>query len=239
MNRLVENIEVVILFIQINGLKASTKCKIMDLSNIRKDYRQNAIQDGDFPIDPINWFKEWLNEAMKSTEPEPTAMVLSTVSSEWRPSSRVVLLKSVDENGFVFFSNYLSRKGIQLDGNHFAALTFFWPLTERQVRIEGVISKTDASESDIYFNSRPLESRINALISPQSMPIASRSHLEMEREKLLMLEDIDDIPRPEHWGGYQLKPDRIEFWQGRPGRLHDRIQYLLESGIWEITRLAP
>jgi pyridoxamine 5'-phosphate oxidase len=176
---------------------------------------------------------------MESGEPEPTAMVLSSVSPEMRPSSRVVLLKSVDEKGFVFFSNYLSRKGMHLKANPFAALTFFWPLTERQVRIEGIVGKTDAEESDNYFYSRPLESRINAIISPQSQPIASRSHLETEREKLLLIGNAENIKRPEHWGGYRLKPDRIEFWQGRPGRLHDRIQYLLEGDIWEVNRLAP
>ncbi|MFZ4549029.1 MAG: pyridoxamine 5'-phosphate oxidase [Bacteroidales bacterium] len=211
----------------------------MNLRDIRKDYIQSAIQDGDFPLDPMNWFRQWLNEAMESGEPEPTAMVLSSVSSEMRPSSRVVLLKSVDEHGFVFFSNYLSRKGIQLNGNHFAALTFFWPLTERQVRIEGVVGKTDAEESDNYFYSRPIESRINAVISPQSTTIESRSYLEMEREKLLFSESNENILRPEHWGGYRLIPDRIEFWQGRPGRLHDRIQYLLKGDLWEINRLAP
>jgi pyridoxamine 5'-phosphate oxidase len=211
----------------------------MDLSDMRKDYTQSAIQDGDFPLDPRNWFRQWLNEAMDSGEPEPTAMVLSTVSYEIRPSSRVVLLKSVDEHGFVFFSNYHSRKGIQLKGNHFAALSFFWPLTERQVRIEGIVGKTDVNESDNYFYSRPVESRINAVISPQSTVIESRSYLEMEREKLLFSDGSENILRPEHWGGYRLIPDRIEFWQGRPGRLHDRIQYLLKSDVWEINRLAP
>jgi len=213
--------------------------KEIDLSNIRKDYKQSAILDGDFPLDPVDWFRDWLKEAMESGEPEPTAMVLSSVSSEMRPSARVVLLKWVDGDGFVFFSNYLSRKGISLTENRFAALTFFWPLTERQVRIEGVVSKTDVGESDNYFYSRPLESRINAVISPQSMPIASRNQLELEREKLLFMQNSENIQRPEHWGGFRLKPDRIEFWQGRPGRLHDRIQYLLESNIWEISRLAP
>jgi pyridoxamine 5'-phosphate oxidase len=211
----------------------------MDLRDIRKDYERNSIGDEEFPIEPVNWFREWLREAMESGEPEPTAMVLATVSAEWRPSARVVLLKSVDEHGFVFFTNYLSRKGIQLSGNHAAALTFFWPLTERQVRIEGIITKTDIDESDEYFYSRPIESQINAVISPQSSPISSRNHLEQEREKLLFTEVNSTLRRPEHWGGYRLKPDRMEFWQGRPGRLHDRIQYLLDGNIWTIYRLAP
>lgn len=211
----------------------------MDLRDIRKDYRHSSIEGEEFAVDPVNWFRKWLSEVMESGEPEPTAMVLSTVSAEWRPSSRVVLLKSFDDRGFVFFTNYLSRKGVQLSVNHYAALTFFWPLTERQVRIEGMISKTEEDESDTYFNSRPLESRINAIISPQSTLITSRAALEAERENLLNKEGVENLSRPVHWGGYRLKPDRIEFWQGRPGRLHDRIQYLLDEDVWEISRLAP
>lgn len=211
----------------------------MNLGDIRKDYNQGAIYDDGFPVEPVNWFREWLSDAIEAGEPEPTAMVLSTVSAEWRPSSRVVLLKSLDEHGFAFFTNYLSRKGVQLSGNHAAALTFFWPLTERQVRVEGFVVKTDAEESDAYFYSRPLESQINAIISPQSQPIVSRNELEDQREKMLFMEGNDNFKRPEHWGGYRLIPDRIEFWQGRPGRLHDRIQYLLDGNIWNISRLAP
>ena len=211
----------------------------MDLRDIRKDYQHNTIRDEDFPVEPVNWFREWLRDAMESGEPEATAMILSTVSAEWRPSARVVLLKSFDEKGFVFFTNYLSRKGVQIGGNHAAALTFFWPLTERQVRIEGIIVKTDTAESDEYFYSRPIESQVNAIISPQSSPISSRNQLEQERERLLFAEGHENLRRPAHWGGYRLKPDRIEFWQGRPGRLHDRIQYFLEGNVWRISRLAP
>lgn len=211
----------------------------MDLRDIRKDYQMHSIHDNEFPLEPVNWFREWLRDAMESGEAEPTAMVLSTVSSEGRPSSRVVLLKSVDEQGFVFFTNYLSRKGLQLSGNHAAALTFFWPLTERQVRIEGIAGNVSTEESDAYFNSRPIESRINAVISHQSTVISSRTHLEEHREKLLHMGGNESISRPAHWGGYRVKPDRIEFWQGRPGRLHDRIQYLLDGDDWSIDRLAP
>jgi len=211
----------------------------MDLQDIRKDYFHGAINGEDFPVEPVNWFREWLSDAMESGEPEPTAMVLSTVSAEWRPSARVVLLKSFDDKGFVFFTNYLSRKGIQLSSNRYAALTFYWPLTERQVRIEGITVKTDTDESDTYFYSRPLESRINAVISPQSTPISSREQLEREREKLMFSYDAEQLTRPDHWGGYRLRPDRMEFWQGRPGRLHDRIQYLLEGNVWSVNRLAP
>ncbi len=211
----------------------------MDLRDIRKDYQQSSIRDDDFPLEPVHWFREWLRAAMESGEAEATAMVLSTVSAEWKPSARVVLLKSVDEKGFVFYTNYLSRKGVQLSGNHAASLTFFWPLTERQVRIEGIVVRTDATESDEYFYSRPIESQVNAIISPQSSPISSRTHLEQEREKILFMDGNETLRRPVHWGGYRLKPDRIEFWQGRPGRLHDRIQYLLEGNVWTVSRLAP
>lgn len=211
----------------------------MDLRDIRKDYQQSSIHDDEFPVEPVHWFRGWLREAMESGEPEATAMVLSTVSAEWRPSARVVLLKSIDEKGFVFFSNYLSRKGVQLNGNKAASLTFFWPLTERQVRIEGLVTKIDAAESDEYFYSRPIESQVNAIISPQSMPISSRNQLEQERERLLFTDGNDNLRRPAHWGGYRLLPDRIEFWQGRPGRLHDRIQYLLDDNVWNVNRLAP
>jgi pyridoxamine 5'-phosphate oxidase len=211
----------------------------MDLSDIRKDYERDSIHGDEFPVEPVNWFREWLQDALESGEPEATAMVLATVSAEWRPTARVVLLKSVDDRGFVFFTNYQSRKGIQLSRNHAAALTFFWPLTERQVRVEGFVVKTDADESDNYFYSRPLENRINAIISPQSSPIASRKQLEDEREKLMFAEGSENLRRPEHWGGYRLKPDRMEFWQGRPGRLHDRIQYILDGNVWHISRLAP
>jgi pyridoxamine 5'-phosphate oxidase len=237
--RVVQNIDGFILFIFIKHFVTVFQIKTMDLRDIRKDYQHSAIHGEEFPIEPVNWFREWLHEAMESGEPEATAMVLSTVSAEWRPSARVVLLKSFDEHGFVFFTNYLSRKGVQLSGNHAAALTFFWPLTERQVRIEGIVAKTDTDESDTYFYSRPLESRVNAIISPQSTSIASRIHLEEEREKLLFMEDNENLSRPTHWGGYRLKPDRMEFWQGRPGRLHDRIQYLLNGNVWHVTRLAP
>lgn len=211
----------------------------MDLRDLRKEYRHSEINDNHYPDEPFTWFRDWFREAMESGEPEPSAMVLSTVSEKLRPSSRVVLLKSLDDQGFVFFTNYLSRKGIQISGNHFAALNFFWPLTERQVRVEGIIARVSKEESDAYFYSRPAESRINAVISPQSRPIASRSILEQAREKYLSSEGINDIIRPEHWGGYRLIPDRIEFWQGRPGRLHDRIQYLLEDNSWVVNRLAP
>lgn len=211
----------------------------MDLRNLRKEYTHSVIRDRDLPEEPFQWFRDWFHDATESGEAEPSAMVLSTVSAENKPSSRIVLLKSLDEKGFVFFSNYMSRKGIQLNTNYFAALNFYWTITERQVRIEGIIEKVSERESDEYFFSRPLESRINAVISPQSMPIATRKQLEMEHERYFSANANEHIPRPPHWGGYRLKPDRIEFWQGRPGRLHDRILYLREDNVWNISRLAP
>jgi len=211
----------------------------MDLEHIRKDYLAGAINGEIFPEEPFDWFVSWLKDAVDSGEPEPTALVLSTVSSEGNPSSRVVLLKSFDKNGFVFFTNYQSRKGIQLSFNNAAAMVFFWPLTERQVRIEGFVNKVDLAESDQYFASRPPESRINAIISPQSNPIASRKQLEEQHLKLLSDSIEKANIRPENWGGYRLIPHLIEFWQGRPGRLHDRIQFELSGGKWLVTRLAP
>ena len=211
----------------------------MNLKDIRKEYRHNFINDTDIPADPFLWFSTWLDEALNSPEPEPTALVLSTVSAEGRPSSRVVLLKSFDKQGFVFFTNYHSRKGQQLEDMPFASMVFFWPHTERQVRIEWIVEKVEESESDTYFNSRPEESKINAIISPQSQVIESRAVLELSREKLLAEQDVALLKRPKHWGGYRLSPDRIEFWQGRPGRLHDRIQYTKENTEWTVARLAP
>jgi len=210
----------------------------MDISQLRKDYNHSSIEDHALPDEPFNWFKMWLEDAVSSGEPEPTAMVLSTVSTNGRPTSRVVLLKAYDEQGFIFFTNYMSRKGKDIASNPFVALNFFWPLTERQVRVEGKVSKLQAELSDQYFNSRPLESRINAIISPQSTVITSRQELEEKRQKLSE-SGAENLSRPSNWGGYCVECNRIEFWQGRPGRLHDRIVYLLENKVWTTLRLAP
>lgn len=206
---------------------------------MRKEYVQGEINDFIIPDEPISWFEEWFREASQSGEPEPSAMVLSTVSGDLKPSSRIVLLKEVDKRGFVFFTNYNSRKGLQIIRNNNVALNFFWPLTERQVRVEGVVEKVSDADSDFYFLSRPVESRINAIISPQSEKISSRQELELKRDKILYETDTENLLRPSHWGGYRLKPELVEFWQGRPGRLHDRIQYLLKDNEWIISRLAP
>lgn len=190
--------------------------------------------------DPIKQFQIWFEEAIAAQLPLPEAMNLATVTSEGRPSARVVLLKQVDHEGFVFFTNYQSAKAVELEGNPYAALVFYWAPLERQVRVEGRVDRTSAEESESYFQTRPRESQIGAWASPQSSVIAGREVLE---ERVRELEDYyrdRDIECPEHWGGYRLLPDKIEFWKGRPGRLHDRILYELTSdGTWSIKRLAP
>jgi pyridoxamine 5'-phosphate oxidase len=211
----------------------------MKLHDVRKDYNINYLSSENLTSEPIALFESWLAEATSSGEPEPTAMVLSTVSALHKPASRVVLLKSVDNTGFVFFTNYNSRKGNHLFENPHASLNFYWSRTERQVRVEGQIIKTSELESDEYFRSRPRESQANACVSPQSQQIASREQLETERDRLLTLNDNSPIIRPLHWGGFRLIPDLIEFWQGRPGRLHDRFEYKHIAQQWQISRLAP
>ena len=182
----------------------------------------------------------WLEEAIQAEVAEPTAMVLSTVNAKGRPSARVVLLKDVSEQGLSFYTNYNSRKGRELDENPFAAVTIFWPALERQVRIEGKVVKLPPEASDTYFHSRPKGSQIGAWASPQSQEIESREALEEEdRKHTEQFKSAEVIPRPPHWGGYQLQPDRIEFWQGRPNRLHDRIVYEQQLNNWQIKRLAP
>ncbi|WP_242928132.1 pyridoxamine 5'-phosphate oxidase [Pontibacter vulgaris] len=210
-----------------------------NIADIRKNYSRQALSEDSVAQDPIEQFKLWLQEAIQAQVNEPTAMVLSTVK-EGRPDARVVLLKNVAEDGFTFFTNYSSSKGRALSQNPFAALTFFWPELERQVRVQGKVVQVPAQVSDNYFHSRPVESQIGAWASPQSQPIASRSELEeAELNYKQQFQDLEQIPRPPHWGGYQLVPDSIEFWQGRPSRLHDRILYEMESNIWHCKRLAP
>jgi pyridoxamine 5'-phosphate oxidase len=214
--------------------------KTNSIKEIRKEYIQESLEEGNVSPDAIHQFSSWWNEAVKSNIEEPNAMTLATASSDGLPSARIVLLKGFDVNGFVFYTNYNSYKGQQLAENPRACLVFFWKELERQVRITGIVTKVSATESDEYFNIRPEGSRIGAIASPQSQVIANREWLELEVEQLHNKLGSDTIKRPEHWGGYRLMPAIVEFWQGRPNRLHDRIQYSLEEdGIWKIERLAP
>ena len=190
--------------------------------------------------DPIQQFQAWYQDAMSSTMIHPDAMTLATVSPDGKPSARIVLLKRADEKGFVFFTNYESRKSEEIGRNSFAALAFYWGELQRQVRIEGSVARTSGEESDNYFSSRPRESQISAVTSPQSKVIASRAELERIFDENERRFRDRPVPRPPNWGGYLLKPCRFEFWQGREARLHDRIEYIRENGgSWKIRRLAP
>jgi len=189
--------------------------------------------------DPIKQFQKWFNDAVAAKLPLPEAMTLATATPDGKPSARMVLLKQVDDAGFVFFTNYNSAKGQQLDANPFAALVFYWSKLDRQVRVEGSVTKTSAEESREYFQTRPRESQIGAWASAQSETIESRSVLEQRARDLEALYREREIDRPEHWGGYRLRPDRLEFWKSRIGRLHDRILYQRIGDAWTITRLAP
>ncbi len=209
------------------------------IADIRTDYKLRSLDEADVTTEPIEQFTRWWDEAVNSHIDEVNAMVLATANSAGIPSARVVLLKGYSEQGFVFFTNYDSQKGKELADNPHAALVFFWKELERQVRIEGIIEKTGAAESDTYFLSRPEGSRIGAWASPQSAVIANRQVIE---NKFLLYEEKfskEPVSRPPYWGGYILKPSLIEFWQGRTSRLHDRIQYSLVDNHWKIVRLAP
>ena len=208
------------------------------LAELRKSYERAELSEDASHADPLRQFDQWLTEAISAEVPEPNAMTLATVAGDLRPSTRVVLIKGYDEQGIVWYTNYDSRKGLELAGNPYAALQFHWVELERVVRIEGRVEKTSARESDAYFNTRPLDSRIGAWASPQSQVIASRTVLVTNAARY-GAQYMLNPPRPPHWGGYRLVPDQWQFWQGRKSRLHDRLRYTLRDGGWLRERLAP
>jgi pyridoxamine 5'-phosphate oxidase len=212
----------------------------MQLPDIRKEYAQAGLREADVDPDPIRQFQAWFKEALAANVPEPNAMTLATATPDGRPSARVVLLKAIDEAGFTFHTNYDSRKGRELAGNPWAALAFYWPALERQVRVEGSVERMPPAESDAYFQTRPLGSRLGAWASPQSAVVPDREALEQRLREVARRYEGRDVPRPPFWGGYRLRPVAVEFWQGRPNRFHDRLFYRrLPSGGWQLERLAP
>jgi len=222
-----------------------------EIADIRKDYKLASLEEADVASNPIDQFTRWWNEAVASQIDEVNAMTLATVNAAGVPAARIVLLKGYNPNGFIFFTNYESDKGKNLAQNPNAAIVFFWKELERQIRIEGTVQKVSAEESDRYFNSRPASSRIGAWASPQSAVIENRLVIEQNVERYSSIFANDSIERPDHWGGYIVKPRSIEFWQGRSSRLHDRIRYTIEASAynaatdtrsdanWKIERLAP
>ena len=211
----------------------------ISLALLRKDYSRAVLNESDLPIEPLKLFSQWFDEALTAKLTEPNAMSVATVNGNGRPSSRILLIKEFDQRGFTWFTNYQSRKGIELEGNPYASLLFHWSELERQVRIEGRVERVSSAESDRYFESRPLNSQLGAIASHQSQPIADRKSLDQALEEISVRYG-EHPTRPQHWGGYRLAPDRMEFWQGRPSRMHDRILYNRSSGgAWSTQRLQP
>ena len=212
----------------------------MDLSSLRRDYEAGALHRRDLDADPIKQFERWLSDAVAAGQVEPTAMTLATATRDGRPSARVVLLKAVEPNGFVFFTNYLSQKGREIEANPNVELCFFWDKLERTVRVHGPVRRTSRAESEAYFRQRPRRSQIGALASNQSEIVADREVLERRFAELEKQHETTDVPTPPHWGGFRVTPETVEFWQGRRSRLHDRLRYRRDAdGGWVIERLAP
>lgn len=211
----------------------------LSIADLRREYARARLDEKDVSRDPIDEFARWFAEAQAAAVEEPNAMTLATATPDGRPSVRVVLLKGFDERGFVFFTDYRSRKGGELEANPHAALAFYWVELERQVRIEGTVTRTPLEESELYYRTRPLGSRLGAWASYQSRTIASREELERGLREIERRFSGPDIPLPPHWGGYRVSPESFEFWQGRESRLHDRIRYIREGERWKVDRLSP
>ncbi|WP_207427355.1 pyridoxamine 5'-phosphate oxidase [Pedobacter sp. SYSU D00535] len=210
------------------------------IQNLRQEYKAARLSENEVAPDPISQFAKWFTEAMDGGIFEPNAMTVATATPDGKPSARIMLMKGFDESGFTFYTNYLSRKGRELNKNPNAALLFFWGELERQVRIEGHIEKVSKEDSERYFHSRPKQSQLGALASQQSQEVGSREVLESALERLQTEYQDKEVPKPSHWGGYIVKPQIVEFWQGGPGRLHDRIVYKkTNKNTWKIVRLAP
>jgi pyridoxamine 5'-phosphate oxidase len=210
-----------------------------DLARVRKEYSRHSLDELDVDLNPFVQFQQWFDQAIKAELPEPNAMALATATPDGRPSARMVLLKGFDERGFVFYTNYEGRKSLELAANPQAAVLFYWVELERQVRIEGTVERTLKQESEEYFKTRPFESRLSAWASKQSSIIPSRSFLEQKTSDLEHRYGNREIPLPPFWGGFRIQPQVFEFWQGRENRLHDRVRYMLQGGVWHIERLAP
>lgn len=209
------------------------------IQDLRKNYKLKSLDEKDVSLNPFEQFSLWFEEAMKSELPEPNAMILATASMDGKPSVRTLLLKGFDEKGFIFYTNYDSRKGKELAENNNAAILFYWPELERQIRLEGKVGKISEEDSKKYFDTRPFKSRVGAWASNQSEVIENRFVIIKKFLKYLVKFHSKEIPLPPNWGGYILKPGCFEFWQGRANRLHDRVRYMLENGIWNIERLSP
>jgi len=212
----------------------------LDLSNLRRDYALDGLEESELAADPLDQFRRWFDEARSASGREPNAMTLATAGPDGVPAARTVLLKGLDERGFVFYSNYESAKGSDLLANPRAELLFFWPELERQVRINGTVERVDRDETERYFRSRPLGSQISAAISPQSRVVPDRAYLEACYAEVAAEHETSPVPLPEFWGGYRVAPRTIELWQGRKSRLHDRLRYIRGlDGVWVVERLAP